>query len=153
VPQLLKTCIQALHAVLLIFLCVAIHRIFKTLQKLIINNYQLFKYGDNLLKSPFLLAFVFALVNIYLLANLKMRLIYKFLAAFPLALTVGLLGAIAYTPDSLDLLVAVQVGFLNFILTIFFYVFLAEKFVKKPKTQQEREEEKKWIDKNFNKKK
>ena len=152
-PQLFKTCVQALHAVLLLFLCVAIHRIFKTLQKLIINNYQLFKYGDNLLKSPFLLAFVFALVNIYLLANLKMRLIYKFLAAFPLALTVGLLGAIAYTPDSLDLLVAVQVGFLNFILTIFFYVFFAEKFVKKPKTQQEREEEKKWIDKNFNKKK
>lgn len=105
------------------------------------------------MKSPFLLAFVLALVNIYLLANLKMKLKYKFIAAFPLALTVGLLGAIAYTPNSLDLLVAVQVGFLNFILTIFFYIFLAEKFVKKVKTPQEIEEEKKWIDKNFKKKK
>ena len=105
------------------------------------------------MKSPFLLAFVLALVNIYLLANLKMKLKYKFIAAFPLALIVGLLGAIAYTPNSLDLLVAVQVGFLNFILTIFFYIFLAEKFVKKAKTPQEIEEEKKWIDRNFKKKK
>ena len=120
---------------------------------LIISNYQQFKYGDELLTNPFLLAFIFALVNIYFLANWKIKLLFKFFAAFPLALTVGVLGAIAYTPNTLDFLVVLKVAFLNFIFTIFFYIFLAEKFVKKDKTQQEVDEKKKWIDKNFNKKK
>lgn len=103
--------------------------------------------------SPLFLSFVLALVNIYFLANIKFSLLVKMFAAVPLAVIVGFLGAIAYTPNNLQLSVLIKVGLLNLILTVGLYPFLASKFFREKKSQSEINDKKAWLEKNFKKKK
>jgi len=105
-----------------------------------------------MLQSPILLAFLLALANIYFLANWKVSLLVKFFASISLAIVAGVIGAIAFTPNSLELKVLLITGFLNFIFTVGLYPLLAQKFLKKRK-QEELDEQKDWINKNFKKKK
>lgn len=103
-------------------------------------------------RSPIFLAFMLAMVFIYLLVNWKAKLFTKILCIPTLAIFAGVLGAIAFTPEDLSFAVFIQVAFLNLIFTGCLYPVLAGRFLSKRKPE-ELEAQQRWIEENFKKKK
>lgn len=106
-------------------------------------------------KSPAFLAFMIAMLYIYILANWKAKIFTKVLCIPTLAIVAGVLGAIAFTPDTLSFSIFLQVALLNLVFTGCFYPVFAGKFLRKRRAEsnEEKDAEKAWLEANFKKKK